>query len=324
MNTQDPEQLWREFPKTLMEFERRFPDEAACREYLIQLRWGGAPSCPRCQGKRLSAISRHRLHCLGCHHQTTVTAGTLLEKTHKPLRLWFRAIWEVCVHRPGISAADLQRVLGLGSYETAWGWLHKLRRAMVDPNRMPLSGAVQIDEGFVRGARQGEQGLRLGKAIVVVAAEPGGRVRLAHAPNNDEPSLRCFVAQCIHARAALTSDGLASYNPRSLGSRAHTMAVQSLPQRREIDALQSCHWAIAHLKRWWLGTHHGAITAKYLQAYLDEFAFRYNRRKTRGVGRLAARVLQNVVQYPPLTVKTLVHETQPCRLFQKAAVELSG
>lgn len=124
MNARGPEQLWREFPKTLAEFERRFPDEAACREYLIQLRWDGAPSCPRCRGKRLSAISRHRLHCLQCHHQTTVTAGTLMEKTRKPLRLWFRA---ACVHRSDISAADLQRGLGLGSYETAWSWLHKRR-----------------------------------------------------------------------------------------------------------------------------------------------------------------------------------------------------
>lgn len=102
------------------------------------------------------------------------------------------------------------------------------------------------------------------------------------------------------------------------------MAVQSVAQRRQGDALQSCHWAIAHLKRWWLGTHHGAITAKHLQPYLDEFTFRYNRRKTRGVGRLVARVLQNLVLYPPLTVKTLIHETQPCRLFQPPAVELSG
>lgn len=324
MGAEDPDQLWREFPKTLLEFERRFPTEAACREYLIAVRWGARPWCSRCGGERLSAISRHRLHCLDCHHQTTVTAGTIMEKTRKPLRLWFRALWEVCVHRPGISAKDLQRVLGLGSYETAWCWLHKLRRLMVDPKRTPLAKAIQLDEGFVRGARQAEGGTRRGKAVVLVAAEAGGRVRLAHAPSNDEPSLRRFADACLGPHAALTSDGLASYNARSLGRRSHRMAVQSPTERQQADALQIAHYAIAHLKRWWLGTHHGAISAKHLQAYLDEFAFRYNRRKTRGVGRLVARALQNIAHYPPLTMKRLVHESAPCRLFQNPLVELSG
>ncbi len=314
--------LWRDFPKTLSAFEERFPDEASCWRYLVQCRWGDHPTCPRCGSQQLSLVSRKRFMCKRCSHQTTVTAGTVMENTHKPLKLWFRAIWEVCVHRPGISAKDLQRILGFGSYETAWTWLHKLRRLMVDAEREALTDAVQMDESFLSGARRGEAALRGGKRVILIAAEPQGRIRLAHAPNNDEASVGAFADQSLASDAAVTTDGLASYNPRSLGDRPHRMTVQSPQERSTQDAVQACHRAASLCKRWWLGTHHGAISAKHLQAYLDEFTFRFNRRKTQGVGKLVARVLQNIKHYPPLTMRTLVDDMVPCRLF--ASLETRG
>ena len=183
--------------------------------------------------------------------------------------------------------------MGFGSYETAWTWLHKLRASMVRKEREPLRPFVQVDETLV-----GEGGPN--KELVLVATEAEGRVRLAHAANNDEATLKRFADGQIAPDAEVTTDGLASYNERSLGERPHEPKVQTKVERREKDALQGCHWTISLLKRWLLGTHAGAVRRKHLQAYLDEFAFRHNRRKTNGTVRIAARVIEGLVAGEPL------------------------
>ena len=315
MSSPDFEQLWREFPKTLSEFEAKFPDEAACRAYWKQIRFGDTVACVRCGHGKTYARRDGWFECPKCHHQSSLTAGTIFQGTRKPLKLWFRAIWELCVHRQGLSAKDLQRILGFGSYETAWTWLHKLRRGLVDHRRKPLSGEVEMDEGFIRGTGGPWRGAN---SVVLVAAERGGRIRLRRAANNDEPSIGRFADELIDPRAAVTSDGLASYNRRTLKDRAHTMTVQTKADKALQDAQQQCHWAISNLKRWWLGTHHGAISDKHAQAYLDEFTFRYIRRKTYGVGRLVARALQYLVAAPPMTMRQLVHG------YPASPAELSG
>jgi Zn ribbon nucleic-acid-binding protein/transposase-like protein len=297
------------FPKTATEFEARFATEEDCRAYWIEARWGGTPACARCKSTHVwSERDGFLFECADCGHQTSLTSGTLLEKTRKPLKVWFRAIFEISARRTGISAKDLQRMLGFGSYKTAWTWLHKLRTALVRPEREPLGPFVQIDEAFVGGKN------RL-KELILVAAETGGRVRLAHAENNDEATLKRFADGQVARDAHVVTDGLASYNERSLNERPHDMIVQTKQERRKNDTLQSCHWAISLFKRWLLGTHAGAVSAKYLQAYLDEFAFRYNRRKTNGVGRVAARVIEQLVVCQPLPMHELVNGTSPCRWF---------
>src|SRR5512138_1135239 len=153
------------------------------------------------------------------------------------------------------------------------------------------------------------------KELVLVAAEVDGRVRLAHAETNDEGTLKSFADSQIAPDAQVVTDGLASYNSDSLGPRPHQAIVQSKQERRESDALQGCHWTTSLLKRWLLGTHAGAVRPKHLQAYLDEFAFRHNRRKTNGVGRIAARVIEQLVAHGPLTMRELVDQTPRCRWF---------
>ena len=237
--------LWRDFPKTATEFEERFPREDECRAYLIKVRWGGKPACARCKSERVWPIRGGRLYeCAECSHQTSLTSGTLLEKTKKPLKMWFRAVFEVSVHRTGISAKDLQRIMGFGSYETAWTWLHKIRAALVRPRREPLSSTVQIDEALV-GGKGGPN-----KELVLVAAEPGGRVRLAHADNNDAATLKQFADGQIAKDAKVVSDGHAGYSETSLGAREHEATVQTKEEKREADVVQSCHWTISLLKRW--------------------------------------------------------------------------
>lgn len=305
-----PDDLWRDFPKTATEFEARFATEEDCRAYWIAARWGGEPACARCSSARVWTIREGTtFECADCGHQTSLTSGTLLEKTHKPLKMWFRAIFEISTRRTGISAKDLQRIMGFGSYKTAWSWLHKLRAAMVRPDREPLGPFAQVDETLVGGKGSPN------KELVLVAAEVDGRVRLAHAESNDEGTLKSFANSQIAADTQVTTDGLASYNSASLGKRPHQAIVQTKQERRESDALQGCHWTTSLLKRWLLGTHAGAVRPKHLQAYLDEFAFRHNRRKTNGVGRIAARVIEQLVACGPLTMRKLIDQTPRCRWF---------
>ena len=313
MTQHSQDDLWRDFPKTATEFEARFATEEDCRAYWIEARWSGKPACARCSSTRVWTIrDGTAFECADCDHQTSLTSGTLLEKKHKPLKMWFRAVFEISTRRTGISAKDLQRIMGFGSYKTAWTWLHKLRAALVRPEREPLGPFVQMDEALV-GGKGGPH-----KELVLVAAEAGGRVRLAHAETNDKVTLKRFADGLIAPDARVVTDGLASYDSDSLGNRPYERIVQTKAERRESDALQACHWTISLLKRWLLGTHAGAVGHKHLQAYLDEFAFRHNRRKTNGVGRIAARVIEQLVARQPLTMRRLIDDTRRCRWFTSA------
>jgi transposase-like protein/Zn ribbon nucleic-acid-binding protein len=313
MTQHSRDDLWRDFPKTATEFEARFATEADCRAYWIQARWGGKPACARCSSTRVWAERDGFLfECATCGHQTSLTSGTLLEKTRKPLKVWFRAVFEISTRRTGISAKDLQRIMGFGSYETAWTWLHKLRAALVRPDREPLGPFVQIDEALV-GGKGGPH-----KELVLVATEAGGRVRLAHVETNDEGTIERFADAEIAADTHVVTDGHAGYNKKSLGERTHERKVQTKAQRRENDAVQSCHWTISLLKRWLIGTHAGAVRDKHLQAYLDEFTFRHNRRKTNGTVRIAARVIEQLVVHPPLSKRKIIDETRRCPWFASA------
>jgi len=305
-----PDDLWRNFPKTATAFEARFATEDDCRAYWIAARWGGVPACAKCRSTRLWTIRSGKwFECAVCGHQTSLTSGTLLDRTRKPLKVWFRAVFEISTRRTGISAKDLQRIMGFGSYETAWTWLHKLRSAMVRSDSEPLGPFVQADEALV-GGKGGPN-----KEMVLVAAEANGRVRLAHADNNDTDTLKRFADGQIAADAKIVTDGHSGYNGKSIANRPHEAAVQTKAERRENDAVQSCHWTISNMKRWLLGTHAGAVAPKHLQAYLDEFAFRHNRRKTDGVARIAARVIEQLVVRAPLTMKSLVRDTLRTRWF---------
>jgi transposase-like protein len=307
MSDEHADDLWRDFPKTATAFEKTFATEEDCRRYWIKARWNDKPACARCQCTRVWIVHQGRhFECADCGHQTSLTAGTPLEKTRKPLKTWFRAVFEISSRRNGISAKELQRIMGFGSYETAWTWLHKIRSALVRPNREPLADDVQIDEAFV-GAK------RAGKSLVLAAKEVCGRVRLTHADNNDAETVKRFAAAEIAPEAEVTSDGHKGYSAKSLGTRKHDAIVQTKAERAEADALQAMHWTISLLKRWLLGTHASAVSPKHLQSYLDEYAFRHNRRGTQGVGRIAARAIEQLVASAPITMRMLVENTVHCR-----------
>lgn len=290
-----------------MELERRFASEEACRQYLFQLRWPEGFVCLRCGAKQAWPMTRGRWLCMACRYQAPVTAGTIFQDSHLPLTTWFRAMWYVTSQKTGVSALGLQRVLGLGSYRTAWALLHKLRRAMVRPGRDRLRGVVEVDETYWGSEEEGVVGrLTEEKALIIVAAEEDGsgigRVRLRRIPDLTKTTLHGFIAQAIEPGSTVRTDGLNAY--RGLQDYGHDRRVQREQPKGE-HLLPRVHRVVSLLKRWLLGTHQGAIGHAHLDYYLDEFTFRFNRRKSASRGKLFYRLAQQAVQVDPVPVASL-------------------
>lgn len=273
-----------DFPRTVRDFQTRFADEAACRVYLAESRWPDGYRCPRCGHQAaLDLPGRALWRCKGCGYDTSVTAGTVLHGTRMPLRHWFWAAYLVATHTPGLSALQLQRQLDI-RYETAWAMLQKLRRAMVRPDRELLHEKVEVDETYVGGPEAGLRGgrERREKVRVVSAVEvrgkASGRVRLHIVPDASGPSLTGFVKASVEAGAIVITDGWRGYAPLSGMGYRHRPRTQGDPKRAD-KVLPRVHRVFGNLKTWLRGTHHG-VSHKHLQAYLDEFTFRFNRRRT--------------------------------------------
>jgi transposase-like protein/ribosomal protein L37AE/L43A len=275
-----------DFPRSILEFQSRFADEDACRRYLFESRWPEGFSCPRCGGASAGEQPKRRLwECRDCGHQTSVTAGTVMHATRTPLQVWFWAAYLVATHHPGISAVQLQRQLGISRYETAWLILHKLRRAMVAPERSRLRGAVEVDEFYVGGIEQGRGAGRKSdssKAIVVLAVElrgqGSGRLRLRVVPDLSNTHLCGFVEEAVEPGAVVHTDAWQGY--RRLGRLGYDHRPSSQRQAAPGEwLLPRAHRSISNLKAWLHGTHRD-VSREHLQVYLDEFVFRHNRRRT--------------------------------------------
>jgi transposase-like protein len=287
-----------------------FPTEDACLDYLALIRWPDGYVCVRCESRQHWKTARGLFHCRDCDYESSVTAGTLFQDTHKPLRLWFQAIWYVVNQKNGVSALGLQRALGLGSYHTAWEWLHKLRRAMVRPGRDRLSGLVEMDETFIGGAREGKRGRGAeGKTLVLIAAEDAGnrigRIRLLPISDATSETIKNATLQMVDPDSTIRSDGLGSYHLLTKHGYAHTPITHA--QSASGDATPLTHRVASLLKRWWLGTHQGAISHEHLAYYLDEFTFRFNRRTSRSRGKLFYRLIEQALQIDPVHAKLLAH-----------------
>ena len=274
-----------DFPRSLAEFQDRFAAEEDCRRYLMACRWPDGFRCPRCGAREAYEVAgRELLQCRSCRHQASVTAGTVLHRTHVPLRLWFAAAYLVTTHTPGFSAVQLQRQLGLARYETAWTMLHKLRRAMLRPERDRLSGVVEVDEAYVGGLEEGRGGGRRrdsSKSIVVGAVEVrgrgSGRVRLAVVDDLSAASLVPFVEAAVEPGSTVLTDGWQGYAPLR-GRYDHRPSTVGDPKNAS-RLLPRVHRTFSNLRTWLRGTHPG-VSAKHLPSYVDEFVFRFNRRRT--------------------------------------------
>jgi len=294
-----------------MEFERRFATEEACRSYLVQLRWPEGVRCHRCHSPSVWATARRLYHCTFCGFQTSVLTGTIFQDTKADLRLWFRVMWYVTNQKSGVSALGLQRALGLGSYRTAWTWLHKLRVAMVRPGRDRLAGEVEVDEVYWGGVRPGRHGRgAAGKTLIVVAAQADGRrigrIRLRRVPDTSANALERAVQAAVEPGSVVRTDGLHSY--RRLSARGYVHEVVRKEAVLGDNLLPRVNRVVALFKRWLLGVHQGAIHPSHLDAYLDEFTFRFNRRTSRWRGKLFYRLVQQAVAVEPVPRRVRQHQ----------------
>jgi transposase-like protein len=314
-----------DYPRTIEEFEARFSSEETCREYLFQLRWPEGFRCPRCSHGKGWAVGATLWQCCQCDHQTSATAGTVFQDTRKPLKMWFRAMWYVTSQKNGAGALGLQRVLGLGSYQTAWAWLHKLRRAMVRPGRDALSGWIEVDETYVGGWEEGMKGRRRGeKSLVVIAAQVVGngigRIRMRVIPDASAGSLHPFIEGSVEPGSTIHTDGWQGYASIDKKGYGHEISPIRGRLRDASKLLPRVHRVASLLKRWLLGTHQGAVEPQHLAYYLDEFTFRFNRRTCKSRGKLFYRLIQQAVTTQPTTYAALVaHSERPTKEPQQIA-----
>lgn len=302
-----------DYPGTFQDFNKWFSSENACIDYIAKLRWPEGFICPACREKpeKPSLMGRGLFLCRQCKRQTSITAGTLFHGSHKPLRTWFLAMWFVTSQKHGASALGLKRVLGLGSYNTAWNWLHKLRRSMVRPGRDRLTGEVEVDETYVGGIGTEVRGRGAkGKAIVAIAAEVRGRgpgrIRMAKIPDVSAQSLHQFINDNVVYGAELRTDGWAGY--KGIESMGFKHIVKNISDSRDpaYVVMPRAHRVASLLDRWWLGIHQGAIRPSHLGYYLDEFTFRFNGRTSKARGLLFYRLMQQAVDCRPVTRKMII------------------
>lgn len=310
--------LLQDLPRTLPVFVERFGTDAQCRAFLVRALWPDGFCCAGC-GHRAAWSHHKRLieECRSCGKQHSILAGTIFEQTKTGLAKWFLAIYLVTSSKGGISAMELKRQLGFGSYQTAWSWLHKIRRAMIKPDREPLQARVEVDETLVGGARPGKSGRGAdGKTVVVgaVEAKPGkgrkrplGRLRLAAIPDASAKSLESFLETDTAKPLTVTTDGWAGYHGLDAKGYAHEAINLSATWGDAGLRLPAIHLVFSLAKRWLLGTHHGAVRPKHLQRYLDEYVFRFNRRKAKAVSHGFARLIQHAVKTPPTTYRGIMH-----------------
>jgi transposase-like protein len=294
-----------DYPGTWHTFQSWFRDDAACAAYLERLRWPGGFVCPACEHIDAWRTGEGLWLCKACRHKTSVTAGTVFHRSRLPLTSWFAAAWFVCSQKNGVSALGLQRVLGFGSYQTAWAWMHKLRRAMVRPERDKLSGLVEVDETYVGASEQGLHGRRVdSKAIVVIAVEllepkGFGRIRMTSVPEASQPHLLRFVHRAAAPGSTIRTDGWNIYQRLAKEGFTHDpINVHGSGDPAHV-ALPGVHRVASLLKRWLMGTLHHGISKNHLDYYLDEFTFRFNRRSANQRGLLFYRLLQQAVATDP-------------------------
>jgi transposase-like protein len=303
------------------EFQAWFRTDADCLDYLEWLRWPDGFACPRSSRAGGWRLGDGRFMCADCGDRTSVTAGTIFDRTRTPLTVWFTACWLFATGKDGVSALSLQRALEISSYQTAWTMLHRLRAVLVRPGRDRLAGMVEVDETYIGGEEPGLRGGRArGKKVLVGVAvevkEPRGmgRCRMAPLADASAASLHAFVTNHVEPGARVITDGWQGY--RGLEERGYVHDRRSQRAARASgedpgELLPAVHRVASLAKRWLLGTHQGSVDDAHLPSYLDEFVFRFNRRRSRSRGLVFYRVLELAVGHDPVRYQDLIASKRP-------------
>ncbi len=306
-----------DYPTNFEEFLERFQSEEDCQEYITKIRWPDGFTCPKCRSPNAWKTDRRLRHCSVCGHQASITAGTLFQDTRKPLRLWFHVMWMVVSQKTGASAKNLNDMMGFGSYQTIWAWLDKFRRAMIRPGRDKLKKLVEIDETFLGAKEKGAKGRTPGKKVLIVVAveildakKPLGRVRFRCIPNASGDFLTPFIRENVESGSAIITDGWKGYESLEKSGYNHVKKKIKGSGKEASDLLPHVHLIVTLVKRWLRGTHQGGVSVNHLPYYLDEYAFRFNRRLSTHRGKLFYRLMQQVVATKPEPTKKLYISTK--------------
>jgi len=313
---------------TQLEFEKQFDTQEKCLAYIESIRYqGGRYSCHKCGCTKVWVIERKKhkeakkqqkpvipvYECAQCGYHGSVISGTIFQDTHKSLVLWFRAIWHIVSQKNGTSALNIQRQLGIGSYKTAWLWLHKLRRAMVVPGRDKLSGVVEVDEALFGGAKKGKRGRGAdSKVLAAIAVEINdnkvGRIRIQIISAATKENLNEFVLKNVEKGSTVVTDGWGGYN--DLESKGYIHEVSLASKDNASESLPHVHTVVSLIKRWIIGTLQGSCSAEHMAYYFDEFTFRFNRRTSKSRGKLFYRMVQNAVCTNPTIYSVIVQNDE--------------
>jgi transposase-like protein len=305
----------------LGDFYAWFRTDADCLDYLEWLRWPDGFVCPDCDHDDGWRLGDGRIMCSDCGYRTSVTTGTVFDRTRTPLTVWFTACWMFATRKDGISALSLKRTMEIGSYQTAWTMLHRLRSVLVRPGRDRLAGKVEVDETFIGGQEPGltggrARGKKILTGIAVEVREPKGIGRCRMAPLADASckTLNAFVIENVQPGATVITDGWSGYNGLAKLGYGHDRRSQRAASARGEDGdklLPAVHRVASLTKRWLLGTHQGSVNDSHLPSYLNEFVFRFNRRRSRSRGLLFYRVLELAVAHEPVRYQELIANRRP-------------
>lgn len=325
-----------DFPKSEIEFDLRFSNIDACYEYLAKNRWPNGFICKKCGHNAFWISAKHIYICTKCEHQYSLTAGTIMHGTRKPITYWFKAMWWFTTRKSGVNAVNLKELLGLGSYYTAWTWLQKLRRCTIRKDREKLSGRVEVDEFYVGGQKSGKRGRGAeGKTIVYIAVERDwkqdpatleeywqiGRARMQVALDCSSYSLETFINHNVKAGSTVATDNWISYQP-IVNTRYNHEVIDPSNQKGPESGLYGAHLIVSLFKRLIRSTFQCRFEPKYLQNYLDEYVFRFNRRKSKSIGKKFMRIVQQVVNSCKINNKDIQYNLDP--ISEYFSLGLSG
>jgi hypothetical protein len=325
-----------DFPKSEIEFDQRFSNIDACYDYLAKSRWPNGFICEKCGHSAYWISAKYIYICTKCEHQYSLTAGTIMHRTRKPITYWFKAMWWFTTRKSGVSAINLQELLGLGSYNTAWAWLQKLRRCTVRKDRGKLSRRIEVDEFYIGGKKPGKRGRGAdGKIIVYVAVERYleqnpetlenywqiGRTRMQVALDCSSYSLETFINHNVEIGSIVATDKWSSYQP-IVNTRHNHEVIDPSEQKGSENGLYGAHLIVSLVKRLIRSTFQGRFEPKYLQNYLDEYVFRFNRRKSKSIGKKFMRIVQQVVKSRKISNKEIQFDLDP--ISEHFSLGLSG
>jgi len=317
-----------DFPKSEIEFDLRFLNPNACYDYMFSFKWPNGFVCKKCKNESYWISKRQLYICTSCEHQHSLTADTIMDSSKKPITYWFKAMWWFTTRRSGVNAVNLKELLGFGSYGTAWHWLQKLRRCTIRKDREKLSERVEVDEFVIGGRKSGKRGRGAeGKTIVAVAVERCdqkkkiGRIRLQVILDYSAYSLETFISENIQPGSNIATDSWSSYSS-IIKEQYHHMPTNQSKAAKDYSSSYGVHLVASLVKRLVRGTFQGRFEPKYLQNYLDEYVFRFNRRKSKYIGKKFMRIVQQVVKSSKIKWDQIKLDLDPISEF--LSLELSG